>query len=278
LPDDNGARRAGAKVARALGLNGAPTVLQRSRHLFLLIRAADLVIRVTPARDGAEMIAQREFAILSHLFGKGAPIVAPRQDMPAGPHLSDGFVVTLWPFIAHGEADYDDARLLARSAEALRTVHAAMADFGSPLPPYLDRIDRCGALLADARRLPALADDDRRLVCDIYVETRRRLATYQARQVPIHGDAHLGNVFVTKDGPLWTDFETVCRGPPEWDVSATPYPPAFEPIDHGLYRLLSILRSVCVVVWCMDLAAMPEKRAAGADQLASLKAHWRDGD
>jgi aminoglycoside phosphotransferase (APT) family kinase protein len=274
VSDESRAREAGVGVARDFGLRGAPTLLQRSRHLFLLIRDDGLVIRVTPQRDDVETIAKREIAVLNHLSVKGAPVVGPRQDLPMGPHLRAGFVVTFWPFIAHGEADYDDEQALSRSAEALREVHAAMADFGSPLPSYLDRIDHCGVVLADPLRLQGLAREDRRLVEDIYEETRRRLATYQTRDVPIHGDAHLGNVFMTAEGPLWTDFETVCLGPREWDVCGAPYPAAFEPIDRALYRLLTFLRSVCVVTWCMDLAGMPEKRAAGEDQLARLKDQW----
>ena len=37
---------------------------------------------------------------------------------------------------------------------------------------------------------------------------------------PLHGDAHTGNVLMTPDGPLWTDFEDACAGPVEWDLAS----------------------------------------------------------
>jgi Ser/Thr protein kinase RdoA (MazF antagonist) len=268
---EEAAREAGAEIARELGLQGAPKVLQRSRHLFLLLRGDDVVIRVTPQRERTEADAAREFAVLRHLSAKGAPVVPPRFDLASDPHLRNGFVVTLWPYVPHEEADYDDQTLLERSAEALRGVHDAMADCTAALPCYLERIDCCAALLNDPSRLQTLAEADRRLVAEIHSDVRKRLTTRQTSRTPIHGDAHLGNVFVTRKGPLWTDFETACLGPREWDVCGAPHPPAFEPIDHPLYQLLSVLRSVCVVVWCMDLAGMPEKRRAGEHHLSLLK-------
>ena len=36
---------------------------------------------------------------------------------------------------------------------------------------------------------------------------------------PLHGDAWLGNVLRTPAGPVWTDFELLCRGPREVDLA-----------------------------------------------------------
>jgi Ser/Thr protein kinase RdoA (MazF antagonist) len=37
--------------------------------------------------------------------------------------------------------------------------------------------------------------------------------------LPIHGDAHLGNVLWSPDGPRWTDFENLFSGPVEYDLA-----------------------------------------------------------
>ena len=69
---------------------------------------------------------------------------------------------------------------------------------------------------------------------------------------PLHGEAHLANAMVTHDGIRWFDFESVCRGPLEWDLSALPDEAhgAFEDVDSQLLALLRRLRSLCVAVWC----------------------------
>src|SRR5690606_14265647 len=37
---------------------------------------------------------------------------------------------------------------------------------------------------------------------------------------PLHGDAHFGNLMVTTEGLLWTDWEDAFRGPVEWDLAS----------------------------------------------------------
>ncbi|HEY0803631.1 MAG TPA: phosphotransferase [Pseudonocardiaceae bacterium] len=37
--------------------------------------------------------------------------------------------------------------------------------------------------------------------------------------VPLHGDAHPGNLLHTPNGPVWTDFEDAWRGPIGWDLA-----------------------------------------------------------
>jgi thiamine kinase-like enzyme len=36
----------------------------------------------------------------------------------------------------------------------------------------------------------------------------------------LHGDAHFGNLLVTRDGLLWTDWEDAFLGPVEWDLAS----------------------------------------------------------
>jgi hypothetical protein len=46
---------------------------------------------------------------------------------------------------------------------------------------------------------------------------------------------------------------------------------AFEPINHDALLMLGYLRSMCVSVWCWDLAEIPEKREATEYHLSYLR-------
>jgi Ser/Thr protein kinase RdoA (MazF antagonist) len=37
----------------------------------------------------------------------------------------------------------------------------------------------------------------------------------------VHGDAHRGNVLLTRDGPVLLDLDEVCVAPREWDLAPT---------------------------------------------------------
>ncbi len=41
-----------------------------------------------------------------------------------------------------------------------------------------------------------------------------------AVHLPLHGDAHIGNLMMTTQGLLWTDWEDAFSGPIEWDLAS----------------------------------------------------------
>ncbi len=50
--------------------------------------------------------------------------------------------------------------------------------------------------------------------------TPRAVQAHENSQaVPLHGDAHPGNLLSTPTGPIWTDFEDAWRGPIDWDLA-----------------------------------------------------------
>jgi thiamine kinase-like enzyme len=189
--------------------------------------------------------------------------------LSAGPYLIDGLAVTLWPRIAHDKGDYEDKEALRDGARSLRRVHEVLATYPDELPSYELRLRECHTELQSG--VSALSDEDRRFLLRTYDLLTGRLARLDLRKAPIHGDAHLGNVFFTSDGPLWTDFETACMGPLEWDVAALPCLAEFSDLDMRVFSLMDPLRSVCVCVWCSTLSDDAEKRAAAKDHLQRLK-------
>jgi Phosphotransferase enzyme family len=265
------ALRAADKAARRSPSAPEAIVLYRSRRICLLLPEIATVVRLAPADEASLVAAARELDVSRYLAERGAPVVGPARGAPEKPVVAEGFVATLWPHVDHTEAGYDDHAAVARAAHALRRVHEAFADYPGALPPYSDRIEECGRVLQRPHALPALADEDREFLLRAYDDLSRSLADFSVAARPIHGDAHMGNVFVTPTGPLWTDFETACLGPREWDAAAVLHPPAFQPLDAKLYAVLCDMRSLCVAVWCSALAGDPEKRDAARTQLAQLR-------
>lgn len=168
-----------------------------------------------------------------------------------------------------GEVDARD------TAEALVKLHGVRTGYNGWLPPFTAHIEDARRILAE-RPLPALAPDDRAFL----IETERRLSAALAdRQLtvrPLHGDAHLGNVLATAEGPRWMDFEAACLGPIEWDLTALGsdglgcYPNA----NLDVLELMRRVRSLCVAVWCWAKPQRaPKLRQAAEHHLQRLRAH-----
>ena len=263
-------RAATDAVRRSGETAGEAKVLYCSRRVVVLFPAIATVARIGPADEANLAADARELSVTRHLMEKGAPVAATSPLMGPSPFVEDGLAVTLWPNIEHETRDYHDCEAIARAADALRQVHEGLADYPGPLPSYMDRIAQCAALLRGGEAASPLSAEDRTFLLRTYERLSEDLSRLDVGSSPIHGDAHIGNVFFTGDGPLWTDFETICRGPYEWDAAAL-LCPAFPRLDRQLYETIAKLRSVCVAVWCSALAHDPEKREAAREQLASLR-------
>jgi Ser/Thr protein kinase RdoA (MazF antagonist) len=91
----------------------------------------------------------------------------------------------------------------------VRRVHEALADFPGEFPNFWAKVDQCRGLLQTQSALPALAPSDRRFLLQVYDRPQISLDRLLLRMAPIHGDAHLGNVFITSmppfaQWPTWT--------------------------------------------------------------------------
>jgi Ser/Thr protein kinase RdoA (MazF antagonist) len=117
--------------------------------------------------------------------------------------------VTLWRYVEHRQAEAADAPAIGR---ALRALHQAVRGLELPLVRF-DRLDEVEAVAA------GLGHPDAGLMLDAIAVARERLAHLSFDEQPVHGDAHLRNVFVTEDGPLWADLENVSCGPVEYDLA-----------------------------------------------------------
>jgi len=246
------------RVARRLGLGEVePRLLAISEHVTLHLSPAPVVARVKKGA-GAEAAMRRELDVVRHLAERGAPVVAPLAE--AGPYVEAGFVMTLWPFLSLELADGENERHQILAAGSLKHVHSAFADYPGDLPAFDRKIESCYLLLLTEP--PALAVEDCLFLLSIHDEIVGALNDPALERVPIHGDAGFHNLFLTEDGPLWSDFEAACLGPRAWDFAALGYE------DD---RLMAMARSFCVSVWCWAQAELPGKRAAAAYHLNILR-------
>jgi hypothetical protein len=264
-------RAAKEAARRTIGAANRVQVLYRARRIILLLPERDAIARVGAADPASLASDARELAVSRYLAEKGAPVVEPSLVMGLEPFVEEGLSVTFWPYVEHGTADYDDLEAVASAARALRRVHEAFADYPAPLPSFMERIEQCEHPLRHADASPGLTAADRALLLRSYERLTEALSSFAIRCSPIHGDSHMGNVFFTPKGPLWTDFETACLGPCEWDIAGAPHRPAFANVDPELCNVLSELRGLCVAVWCSTLAADPDKRAAAEYHLAKIR-------
>jgi hypothetical protein len=263
-------------VARRLGIDCIdPIVLHHSQHVSIRLFPSDVVARVRRAEQPqADKQLRRELAVARHLVQKAAPVVGPTTEFPAGPHSHAGVELTLWQFVEHVAADFDNREHVKSAAMALRRVHDALADFPGELPSFRTTFDECRTLLDDESALPALSTADRAFLLVVYERSIARLDSLPFKLAPIHGDAGAHNVFITSEGARYSDFERVSLGSREWDIGFLPPDidlAAFAPINRDLLSVLGDLRSMCVSVWCWAKYDMPEKREAAEYHLGYLK-------
>ena len=142
-------------------------------------------------------------------------------------------------------------------------------------PHFTDRVAEAQQLVASRDRTPALADADRELLSNTLRSLRRAIGDRGAPEQLLHGEPHPGNVLSTKNGLLFIDLETCCRGPVEFDLAHVPeevsehYPDA----DQDLLRECRILVLAMVAAWRWDRDdQFPNGRQLGTEWLGQIRA------
>ena len=189
----------------------------------------------------------------------------------------DGFVVTLWTY-------YEPAALREVSpadyATALRQLHAGMRSLdisnrAIPTPHFTDRVEQAQHLVASRDHTPALADADRELLGDTLRRLRRVIGDRGAAEQLLHGEPHPGNVLTTKNGLLFIDLETCCRGPVEFDLAHAPEDVSehYADVNQDLLRECRILVLAMITTWRWERGdQFPNGRQLGTEWLTQLRA------
>jgi aminoglycoside phosphotransferase (APT) family kinase protein len=244
-------------------------VLQDSNRLTLRLLPCDVLARVAPV---AHQVSQFEVELAQRLAESGCPVAALEPRVDPRVYERDGFVVTLWTYYepaTPGEvspADY---------ASALERLHAGMRKLDIPTPHFTDRVEQAQQLVASRDRTPALADADRELLDDTLRSLRRSIGDRGAAEQLLHGEPHPGNVLTTKNGLLFVDLETCCRGPVEFDLAHAPEEVSehYRDVNQDLLGECRILVLAMITTWRWDRGdQLPNGRQLGTEWLSQIRA------
>ena len=284
---------AAISMATAEGLKvDDAVVLQDSNRIVLRLRPCDVVARVAPAAH--QQGAAFELEVARQLAAAGAPVAGPEPRVAPRVYSHDGFAVTFWKY--HEQAG---PRRVARPdlapqeyAEALERLHAGMRQVDIAAPHFTDRVAEAQALVDDPSLTPSLVDADRLVLSGALRSLRRTIVDRSATDQLLHGEPHAGNLLRTAEGLLFTDLETCCTGPVEFDIAhcsrlnaddgapwsvdaATPWDVSamYAGADEGLVRACWVLMLAMVAAWRWDANdQFPDGRRMGMEYLAAVRA------
>ncbi len=257
-------------TAASLGLTVDDAILLHdSNRLALRLLPCDVLARVAPV---AHQAAQFEIELTQRLAGSGSPVGA--LEPRVGPRVYEraGFVVTLWTYYEPAAAR---AVAPADYADALGRLHAGMRKLDVPTPHFTDRVEQAQQLVASRDRTPALADADRELLGNTLRSLRRLIGERAGAEQILHGEPHPGNLLTTKNGLLFIDLETCCRGPVEFDLAHAPEEVSehYPGVDQGLLRECRILVLAMITMWRWDRDdQLPNGRQLATEWLDQIRA------
>ncbi|WP_343389973.1 aminoglycoside phosphotransferase family protein [Candidatus Amarobacter glycogenicus] len=262
---------AAKSVASALGLRAEDALLlHNSNRIAVRFLPCDVLARVGPARThgadfGFELEVSRRLAASGAPCGEPDPRVAPRT------YERDGFAITFWTYYEPVSPETSPPDF----AQALHRLHAGLRKMTLPTPHFTDRVAEAQSLVGDPVLTPELRAADRELLANALRTLLTAVVQRGSKEQLLHGEPHPGNLLNTRDGPLFIDLQTACRGPVEFDVAHAPdavvahYPN----LDTELVDQCRLLKLAMVAAWRWDRNdEFPDGRRMGEDLLRQLRA------
>ena len=262
------------EVARAaaieLGLQAdGADVLQAANRLAIRLTPCDTLVRIAPAahRWGGDL----ELDVVRALEGTTAPVGQLDPRVARRVYERDEFVLTFWRYYpTAGEREHSPEGF----ARALAGLHAGLRAVELPVPHFTHRVAEAEAIVDDPQSSPALAPDERALLSTALKTLRDRILERGAPEQLLHGEPHPGNLLSTREGLLFIDFETCCRGPVEFDVASAPEEVAahYPGLDVELLGWCRALTVALVAAWRWDRDDhFPDGRAMGIEMGQRLR-------
>jgi hypothetical protein len=198
------------KVCAEAGLDArGATLLRFTSNAVYQLESAPVVVRIVGSRALVHRAA-KVVRVGSWLAQRQVPAVRLWPQVPQPIQVGEYFA-TLWQWAGGGARKPTSVDL----AQVLSRFHSLeQPTIELPLWTPLGDIKR---RLSDAEELTS---SDRKFLLETCQRFDERLAGvhFAFTPRPIHGDAHLGNLISTPEGPVVCDFDSTCVGPPEWDL------------------------------------------------------------
>ena len=261
---------AAKSIVSALGLRvDDAVVIQNSNKLALRVLPCDVFARV--AHAGRE-VAQFEIDLAQRLAETDSPVAALEPRVAPRVYVRDGFAVTLWTYY---EPVSPQEVAPAEYAQALARLHAGMREIDLAAPHFTDRVAEAQWLVDNRDHTPELEAADRELLSNTLRNLSFAIGQRGAAEQLLHGEPHPGNVLRTKNGLLFIDLETCCRGPVEFDVAHVPEEVSehYPDIDQDLLGECRVLMTAMVAAWRWDRDdQFPDGRGMGTELLRQIRA------
>jgi hypothetical protein len=243
-------------------------VIHNSNKLALRLLPCGVFARVAPV--GHE-VAALEIELALRLAGTATPVAALEPRVEPRVYERDGFAVTLWTYYEVVAPDLD---LPGAYADVLQRLHTGMRSVEIATPHFLDRVAEAERLVTQRDETPALTESDRHFLLSTLHSARERIQGRGAAEQLLHGEPHPGNLLSTRDGLLFIDLETCCRGPIEFDVAHVPEEVSarYPDVDQVLLAECRRLVLAMVAAWRWDVRdEFPDGHRHGRDILSLLR-------
>jgi len=260
---------AAKSTASALGLRvDEAIVLHVSNSLALRLLPSDVLARVALATHQA---AELEVEVAARLAATDSPVALLDPRVAPSVYERDGFAITSWTYY-----EPQPARELSPAdyADALSRLHVGMQHVDVTTPHFTDRVEEAQRLVGSRDRTPELGEADRDLLGNTFSRVMRVIAGRGALEQLLHGEPHPGNILNSKNGPLFIDLETACRGPVEFDLAHVPreVSECYAGIDQALVSEYRVLVLAMVAAWRLDPEdQFPSGRQAALELIAALR-------
>ena len=257
-------------LARELGLTvEKPLTLRSTHNLVLWLRPSPVVAKISVDGDAADALA-----IARRLALAGAPVVPPADGVGHRVYRIDERQVTLWRYESQVAVDEPGPEPVARALFALHEVLSTVVG-DSHRPSWDHQITDAIGALDRPGFAPELRTGDRHVLRRTLSDGLVSLMATADPGHTIHGSPHRLNILVVAGAPKFIDFETVQRGPREWDLAhlepsvAEHYPGV---LDGDVTALCRVLVSATTSVWCWDgVDRGPDMRGHAEHHLATVR-------
>ena len=204
-----------ANFARSVGVTvDEPVLLRSTNNVVAWLSPSDVVAKIS----GHDERLRRELALGSALTALEAPIVPPHPRLGDRVYRVAGLHVSFWVHLPQGDAPDLSSDELAAGLAALHRRLAHVVDLQQVVIPSIgEEIATTLTALDDPTFAPELQPGDRALLADALVNVS--LDAPADRAPVIHGSPHRFNVLSSGGRARFIDFETVSRGPVEWDLA-----------------------------------------------------------